>query len=104
MYDHSSETTAYNILSLRNVSIKGNGGYDADTCHSIMTPQREKQSPKTDTKDREKRESDFDLEPECLLNLFDENQSVTVKKHLYDKEEVQYAFVGERPKQFTTKL
>ncbi|XP_078338852.1 uncharacterized protein LOC111138153 isoform X2 [Crassostrea virginica] len=73
-YDHSSEAN-YNVLSLRNESMRGNC-YGGSVCRSIPPPltfenteYEKKTSVTTD------RESDFDLEPECFLSLFDENQN-----------------------------
>nr|XP_034335816.1 uncharacterized protein LOC117692363 isoform X3 [Crassostrea gigas] len=70
MYDQSdqSNTVTYNILSLRNFPSTIND-YDED-CNSVMLPPRSKFS----GCENEKRESDFDIEPECLLNLFKEEE------------------------------
>uniref|UniRef100_A0A8W8K4C3 MEGF10_11 n=1 Tax=Magallana gigas TaxID=29159 RepID=A0A8W8K4C3_MAGGI len=68
MYDQSdqSNTASYNILSLRNFPSTIND-YDED-CNSVMLPPRSKFS----GCENERREFDFDIEPECLLNLFKE--------------------------------
>ena len=73
-YDHSSEAS-YNVLSLRNVSMRGNG-YGGSVCRSIPPPLRfENSEYEKETCGTKDRVSDFDLEPECFLNLFDENQN-----------------------------
>ena len=68
-YDHSIEAS-YNVLSLRNVSFRGNG-YGESVCHSIPPPLTFEK----ETNGTSDRESDFDLEPECFLSLFDEIQN-----------------------------
>ena len=73
-YDHSSEAS-YNVLSLRNVSMRGNG-YGGSVCRSIPPPLTfENSEYEKETSATTDRESDFDLEPECFLSLFDENQN-----------------------------
>ena len=94
-YDHSSEAN-YNVLSLRNVSVRGNG-YGGSVCRSITPPltfeNSEYEKETCGTKDRE---SDFDLEPECFLSLFDENQN--------DKSQNIVSPQGGSKQQNTTKL
>ncbi|XP_065935503.1 uncharacterized protein [Magallana gigas] len=70
MYDQSdqSNTVSYNILSLRNFPSTIND-YDED-CNSVKLPPRSKFS----GCESEGREFDFDIEPECLLNLFKEEE------------------------------
>ena len=94
-YDHSSEAN-YNVLSLRNVSFRGNG-YGESVCHSIPPPLTfENSEYEKETNGTSDRESDFDLEPECFLSLFDENQN--------DKSESIVSPKGGSKQQNTTKL
>ena len=94
-YDHSSEAS-YNVLSLRNVSFRGNG-YGESVCHSIPPPLTfENSEYEKETGGTTDRESDFDLEPECFLSLFDENQNDKSESIVYPQ--------GGSKQQNTTKL
>ena len=83
-------------MSLRNVSFRGNG-YGESVCHSIPPPLAfEKSEYEKETSGTSDRELDFDLEPECFLSLFGENQN--------DKSQNIVSPQGGSKQQNTTKL
>ena len=76
--------------------MRGNG-YGGSVCRSIPPPLTfENSEYEKETNGTSDRESDFDLEPECFLSLFDENQN--------DKSESIVSPKGGSKQQNTTKL
>ncbi|XP_065935505.1 multiple epidermal growth factor-like domains protein 10 isoform X2 [Magallana gigas] len=100
MYDQSdqSNTVSYNILSLRNFPSTIND-YDED-CNSVMLPPRSKFS----GCGNEKREFDFDIEPECLLNLFKEEEGDKAPCRSSNPDIMQSKLDGEKGSYHSTKL
>lgn len=87
IYDQSSRAS-YDILVLRNQSSTVNI-YDSD-CKSNIIPSDYKSSPMNHAN-----ELDFDLEPECLLNLFKEEEKDVSPCHVPNPDFVQSEFVSE---------
>lgn len=100
MYDQSdqSNTVSYNILSLRNFPSTIND-YDED-CNSVMLPPRSKFS----GCESEGRDFDFDIEPECLLNLFKEEEGDKAPCRSSNPDIMQSELDGENVSYHSTRL
>eukprot|EP00105_Crassostrea_gigas_P005795 XP_011419508.1 PREDICTED: protein draper isoform X1 [Crassostrea gigas] len=100
MYDQSdqSNTASYNILSLRNFPSTIND-YNED-CNSVMLPPRSKFS----GCENERREFDFDIEPECLLNLFKEEEGDKGPCRSSNPDIIQSEHDGEKGSYHSTRL
>lgn len=68
--------------------------YDAN-CISDIIPQRSKPDYKSSPINHANKELDFDLEPECLLNLFKEEEKDVPPCHLSNPDNVQSEFISE---------
>lgn len=91
IYDQCSRVS-YDILVLRNQSSTVNI-YDSD-CKSNIIPLRSKSDYKSSPMNHAN-ELDFDLEPECLLNLFKEEEKDVSPCHVPNPDFVQSEFVSE---------
>nr|XP_034302244.1 uncharacterized protein LOC117681504 [Crassostrea gigas] len=92
IYDQSSRAS-YDILVLRNQSSKVNI-YESD-CYSDIIPPRSKPDYKCSPINYANKEVDFELEPECLLNLFKEEEKDLSPCHLSNLDNVQSEFISE---------
>lgn len=100
MYDQSdqSNTVSYNILSLRNFP-STIMDYDEE-CNSVMPPPRSKSS----GCESERRELDFDIEPECLLNLFKEEEGDKSPCRSSNPDIMQFELEGKKVSYHSTRL
>lgn len=98
-YDRSDQSNrvSYNILSLRNFPSTVND-YD-DECNSVLLPPRSKSI------GCETSEQVFELEPQCLSNLFkEEEESDSIPCRLSNPDIVQSESDGEIESHYSTKL
>ncbi|XP_052714697.1 multiple epidermal growth factor-like domains protein 10 [Crassostrea angulata] len=92
IYDQSNRVS-YDILVLRNQSSTVNI-YDSD-CNSDIIPPCSKPVYESLPINRAKKDLDFELEPECLLNLFKEEEKDVSPCHLSNLDNVQSKFISE---------
>lgn len=92
IYDQSNRAS-YDILLLRNQSSTVNI-YDVG-CGSDIIPPRSKPDYKSSPINHANKELDFELEPECLLNLFKEEEKDMPPCHLSNSDIVQSEFISE---------
>lgn len=84
---------SYDILVLRNQSSTVNI-YDSD-CNSDIIPPCSKPVYESLPINHAKKDLDFELEPECLLNLFKEEEKDVSPCHLSNLDNVQSKFISE---------
>nr|XP_034335809.1 protein draper-like [Crassostrea gigas]XP_034335810.1 protein draper-like [Crassostrea gigas] len=92
IYDRSSRAS-YDILVLRNQSSTVNI-YDSD-CNSDIIPPCSKPVYESLPINHAKKDLDFELEPECLLNLFKEEEKDVSPCHLSNLDNVQSKIISE---------
>lgn len=92
IYDQSNRVS-YDILVLRNQSSTVNI-YDSD-CNSDIIPPCSKPVYESLPINHAKKDLDFELEPECLLNLFKEEEKDVSPCHLSNLDNVQSKIISE---------